>query len=76
MKSPTVIFEKEEIKTIKSGFGHTLVLTKQGNLYAAGVNTLGQLSMPNTEFEKKEFTLIFKDNQIRDVFAGGNFSVI
>ena len=40
------------IKSISCGFNHTLILTKDGQIYATGYNYSGQLGIPITTFPK------------------------
>ena len=47
----------EKITDIKSGYYHTLILTKDGKVYSSGQNTYGQLGI-GTNTDKGEFTLI------------------
>uniref|UniRef100_UPI00398F680E X-linked retinitis pigmentosa GTPase regulator-like isoform X2 n=1 Tax=Pristiophorus japonicus TaxID=55135 RepID=UPI00398F680E len=68
--------KSEKVKFAACGRNHTLVCTEQGNVYAAGDNSEGQLGLGDNEertiFQRIEF---FTDKQkIKHLAAGSNIS--
>lgn len=70
------------ISDIAAGWSHSLVLTKEGHLYATGCGKWGALGMVNSE-NKKTFTYIeetkyfnIKINNMDGIHAGGHHSLI
>ncbi|XP_067848962.1 X-linked retinitis pigmentosa GTPase regulator isoform X2 [Heptranchias perlo] len=78
INKPTCVkaLKSEKVKFAACGRNHTLVCTEQGNVYAAGGNSEGQLGLGDTEertaFQRIEF---FTDKQkIKHLAAGSNIS--
>ncbi|XP_059824223.1 X-linked retinitis pigmentosa GTPase regulator-like isoform X1 [Hypanus sabinus] len=78
VNKPTCVkaLKLERVKLAACGRSHTLVWTEQGNIYAAGDNSEGQLGLGNNEertvFQRLEY---FKDKQkIKQLAAGSNIS--
>ncbi|XP_051871021.1 X-linked retinitis pigmentosa GTPase regulator-like isoform X2 [Pristis pectinata] len=78
MNKPTCVkaLKSERVKLAACGRNHTLVWTEQGNIYAAGDNSEGQLGLGDNEertvFQRVEF---FTDKQkIKQLAAGSNIS--
>uniref|UniRef100_A0A8D0GKT4 RCC1-like domain-containing protein n=1 Tax=Sphenodon punctatus TaxID=8508 RepID=A0A8D0GKT4_SPHPU len=74
VNKPTCVkaLKPEKVKIAACGRNHTLVFTEQGNVYAAGGNSEGQLGLGDTE-ERSTFHLIsFFTNQhkIKQLAAG------
>ncbi|CAI5772404.1 Hypothetical predicted protein [Podarcis lilfordi] len=74
VNKPTCVkaLKPEKVKLAACGRNHTLIYTEQGNVYAAGGNSEGQLGLGDTE-ERSTFHLIsFFSNQhkIKQLAAG------
>ncbi|XP_072116581.1 X-linked retinitis pigmentosa GTPase regulator isoform X1 [Mobula birostris] len=78
VNKPTCVkaLKSERVKLAACGRSHTLVWTEQGNIYAAGDNSEGQLGLGTNEertaFQRVEY---FRDKQkIKQLSAGSNIS--
>ncbi|XP_062906894.1 X-linked retinitis pigmentosa GTPase regulator [Mobula hypostoma] len=78
VNKPTCVkaLKSERVKLAACGRSHTLVWTEQGNTYAAGDNSEGQLGLGTNEertaFQRVEY---FRDKQkIKQLSAGSNIS--
>ncbi|GCC28861.1 hypothetical protein chiPu_0007295 [Chiloscyllium punctatum] len=78
VNKPTCVkaLKSEKVKLTACGRNHTLVSTEQGNVYAAGDNSEGQLGLGDTEartvFQRVEFFTNHK--KIKLLAAGSNIS--
>ncbi|XP_060689029.1 X-linked retinitis pigmentosa GTPase regulator-like isoform X2 [Hemiscyllium ocellatum] len=78
VNKPTCVkaLKSEKVKLTACGRNHTLVFTEQGNVYAAGDNSEGQLGLGDTEartvFQRVEFFTNHK--KIKLLAAGSNIS--
>ncbi|XP_048396078.2 X-linked retinitis pigmentosa GTPase regulator [Stegostoma tigrinum] len=78
INKPTCVkaLKSEKVKLIACGRNHTLVCTEQGNVYAAGDNSEGQLGLGHTEertaFQRVEF--FTSQKKIKHLAAGSNIS--
>nr|XP_060626146.1 X-linked retinitis pigmentosa GTPase regulator-like isoform X1 [Anolis sagrei ordinatus] len=80
VNKPTCVkaLKPEKVKLAACGRNHTLICTEQGNVYAAGGNSEGQLGLGDTE-ERSTFHLIsFFTNQhkIKQLAAGSYTSAV
>lgn len=66
-------FVTDNVKAIAAR-GHSLILKNNGELYAAGSNTLGQLGVGNTSYQPP--VPQFVTNDVKDMAAGNSFSFI
>ncbi|XP_041067079.1 X-linked retinitis pigmentosa GTPase regulator [Carcharodon carcharias] len=78
INKPTCVkaLKSEKVKHVACGRNHTLVCTEQGNVYATGDNSEGQLGLGDTE-GKTTFQLVefFTNKQkIKHLAAGSNIS--
>ncbi|KAK8844349.1 hypothetical protein M9Y10_024563 [Tritrichomonas musculus] len=66
-----------EIADISGKWDHCLAISKEGRVYACGVNTFGQLGIGENEDKTEEFEIIASLNKykITSVFAGVQFSM-
>ncbi|XP_078088699.1 X-linked retinitis pigmentosa GTPase regulator-like isoform X2 [Mustelus asterias] len=78
INKPTCVkaLKSEKVKLAACGRNHTLVCTEQGNLYASGDNSEGQLGLGDTEekttFQRVEF--FTHKQKIKHLAAGSNIS--
>lgn len=72
---PYFIFEDKEIRMIKTGYSHSLILKKNGDLYGAGYNSFSQLGIGD-KTNKNTFVFILNDKEIAKMECGLNFNLI
>nr|XP_016847918.1 PREDICTED: X-linked retinitis pigmentosa GTPase regulator isoform X2 [Anolis carolinensis] len=80
VNKPTCVkaLKPEKVKLAACGRNHTLICTEQGNVYAAGGNSEGQLGLGDTE-ERSTFHLISfftKQHKIKQLAAGSYTSAV
>jgi alpha-tubulin suppressor-like RCC1 family protein len=72
---PILISNSNNIKQISASGHHTLVLTKEGQVYSVGNNESGQLGLGHCNYIDK-FTLISGLKNIVQISAGDNHSLL
>jgi alpha-tubulin suppressor-like RCC1 family protein len=72
---PILVSNLNNIKQVSVGGNHTLVLTKDGQVYSFGDNLSGQLGLGHT-YSTIDPTLISGLNNIVQISAGGNHSLL
>ena len=66
----------ENIKSIIGGGGHTVLLTKGGEVFVCGWNKAGQLGLGHTNNVDKFAKVDLGDNFIEEVAAGWDFTIL
>ena len=72
---PKCVLQDTKIVKMVGGMQHTLVLRSDGTLLGSGINASGQLALKKVK-KVTNFTVIVKDEQIKDIFCGATFSFI
>lgn len=74
INTPTQILNISGIMDISAGKSHSMILTKGGNVYATGLNSLGQLGNGTKDYNK-EFKLLNTINDVNYITAGNTYSM-
>lgn len=76
IQEPTLVpfFNNHEIVKICGGVSHSVVLTKQGEVFVAGSNTLNQIGL-GEDSTAATWTQILKEHACTDVGCGNYHSV-
>ncbi|KAL0478928.1 hypothetical protein AKO1_007824 [Acrasis kona] len=64
-----------KVKKVSAGFDHTLILTTDGNIFACGSNSDGQLGLSAME-GTPWIQQVYLDFKIKDICCGGQHSII
>jgi alpha-tubulin suppressor-like RCC1 family protein len=73
VKIPIQIHMDKKVAAVAAGWGHTLLLDTEGNIYSWGYNQEGQLGQGNKEFYNKP-TKIPITEHITKIYAGHSHS--